>query len=233
MRQPEDNPFVKHCKAKGGELLAIELPGREMRRAEPRSRSYGPYVEQLFPVLMPVLQEGIPFVFCAHSFGTWFMYELLKKMVTDGMPLPKMCAISGFAAPDLPLKDRPWPQNKNEDDTAFKENCKGWDVNEIALADANFKTFGPMFRDDFSCFDEYVYTPLPDCIPGGFPIPFQVYNATKDKRVKRHHVEGWKKFTSEECNTYEVEGNHLFFFDVPARAKYMETVLSRLPAEFK
>jgi len=233
LRQKEPNPFVAHCKEKGGEMLAIELPGREQRRNDPRSRSYGPYVEQLFPVLMPLLQDGIPFVFCAHSFGTWLMYELLKKMVTVGIPLPKMCAISGFGAPDLPLNERPWPQNKGEDDDKFKENCKGWDVNEIALIPANFKTFGPMFRDDFSCFDEYVFTPLPDCVAGGFPIPFQVYYATKDKRVKEHHVVEWKKFTSEKCDVYAAEGNHLFFFDVPQRATFMTTVLGRLPAEFK
>ena len=84
-----------------------------------------------------------------------------------------------------------------------------------------------------SCFDEYVFTPLPDCVAGGFPIPFQVYYATKDKRVKEHHVVEWKKFTSEKCDVYAAEGNHLFFFDVPQRATFMTTVLGRLPAEFK
>jgi len=210
-------------------MLAIELPGREQRRSEARSRAYGPYVDKLFPVLMPVLQDGIPSIFCAHSFGTWFMYEVLKKMVTDGIPLPKQCVISGFSSPDLPFKDRPWGQNKNENDEQFKENCKMWDVNEVALVPQNFANFGPMFRDDFSCFDEYEYTPLPECISGGFPIPIQAYYSDKDKRIKKHHVEGWKKFTSEQCDVYETKGNHLFFFDVPARAEYMEKFISRFP----
>lgn len=80
-----------------------------------------------------------------------------------------------------------------------------------------------------SCFDEYEYTPLPECISGGFPFPIQAYVAMADKRIKRHHVEGWKKFTSEKCDVYECKGNHLFFFDVPARAEYMEAVIKRLP----
>ena len=36
LRTTVDNPFVLHCRERGGELLALELPGREGRRAEPR-----------------------------------------------------------------------------------------------------------------------------------------------------------------------------------------------------
>ena len=30
----------------------------------------------------------------------------------------------------------------------------------------------------------------------------------------------------------ELEGNHLFFYDVPARAAYMKAVIAKLPSEF-
>ena len=66
MRQSQDNPFVKHCAAAGGELLCPELPGREQRRKEPRSATLRPYAEALFPVLAPLLQDGVP---CAAQFG--------------------------------------------------------------------------------------------------------------------------------------------------------------------
>ena len=36
LRTTVDNPFVLHCRERGGELLALELPGREGRRAERR-----------------------------------------------------------------------------------------------------------------------------------------------------------------------------------------------------
>ena len=229
LRQKEPNPFVAHCKAKGGELLACETPGREQRRNETRSSKLGPYVEQLFPVLAPVLQDGTPYVICCHSMGTWMMYEFVKKLVTAGIPLPKQLIISGFPSPDIPFKDRPWPQCRKQDDEAFKDNCRGWDVNDIALTPSNFATFSPMFRDDFMLFDEYEYSPLPECIAGGLPIPMQCYYAIDDKRVKKAHLEGWKNFTSETCDVYEAVGHHLFFFDVPARAKYMQDVISRLP----
>ena len=56
MRAKEDNPFVVHCRDLGGELMACQLPGREMRRNEPRHRQLRPYAEDLFPVLAPFLQ---------------------------------------------------------------------------------------------------------------------------------------------------------------------------------
>ena len=31
----------------------------------------------------------------------------------------------------------------------------------------------------------------------------------------------------------EFEGNHLFFYQVPERAKYMEDVIAKLPSEFQ
>ena len=59
MRQKEDNPFVKYCESKGGELMACELPGRESRRNEPRHTVLSKYVEALFPVIAPLLQEDV------------------------------------------------------------------------------------------------------------------------------------------------------------------------------
>lgn len=70
LRQTSDNPFVLHCNKNGGELLAVQLPGRDARRAEPRHRSLKPYCEQIYPVLAPLLQdEAVPYVIVAHSMG--------------------------------------------------------------------------------------------------------------------------------------------------------------------
>ena len=133
MRAKEDNPFVKHCNDKGGELMACELPGRESRRTEPRSKALRPYVEALFPVLAPLLQEEVPYVIVGHSMGTWFSYEFIRYLAEKGIPLPKQWVVSGFPAPSIPEKDRPWSKNAPMDDAAFKEECRGWNVNEIVF----------------------------------------------------------------------------------------------------
>ncbi len=67
---PHNNPFVKHCKATNGELLAVELPGREKRHKQARFRSAREAAKHVLPVLAPLLADGTPYVLLGHSVGT-------------------------------------------------------------------------------------------------------------------------------------------------------------------
>jgi len=235
MRQPTENPFVLHCQEKGGQLLAVQLPGRDSGKDLPRKRQLPPYVQDLFPVLAPTLQEDIPYVVISHSMGTWFAYEFLKECAAKGIPLPKQWVVSGFPAPSIPESERPWNKNAPMNDPAFFDEARGWDVNEIVFQPPNWKTFGGMMRDDFTLFDEYKYTPPPPhLLKGEFPFPIKATYFKKDKRCKKQHLEMWKDFTSEKLafTATEFEGNHLFFYDFPSRNKWMEAVCSTLPAGF-
>ena len=116
------------------------------------------------------------------------------------------------------------------------EEGRGWNVNEIVFQASNWKTFSPMMRDDFTLFDEYTYTPLPPHVKGGaFPFPITTRYFVDDGRCKKAHLELWKAFTTEKLSFTcdEFDGNHLFFYDVPARAKYMEDLVKKLPPAFQ
>lgn len=146
------NPLEEHCRVHGGELLAVELPGREERRDERRERSLALYVSALFPVLAPLLQD-VPYVLIGHSMGTWLLYELMRRLSAEGMPYPKQLVVSGFPAPDFPVADRPWSKNAPMSDEAFQQECLGWNVNEIVFDPWNWEQFSGMMRDDFTLFD--------------------------------------------------------------------------------
>ena len=268
LRTTVDNPFVLHCRERGGELLALELPGREARRAERRETELQRYEEAnpnpnpnpnadpdphphpktqpnlsltltqaltryaaaVFDVLAPLVQRSpeVPYVLAGHSMGTWLLFELTKLMQTRGIPLPAQVVVSGFCAPDVAEADRPWSRNGAMSDEAFKEECRGWDVNAVVFAPPNWPTYSAIMRDDFTLFDSYVYSPA----PAPLPVPVRAFYAAADKRVKQHHVEEWRRFTSASFSLEEIEGNHLFFYDVPHRAAYMNRVLAGLPAGF-
>eukprot|EP00908_Phaeocystis_cordata_P011239 Transcript_22089.p1 GENE.Transcript_22089~~Transcript_22089.p1 ORF type:complete len:376 (-),score=139.09 Transcript_22089:73-1104(-) len=230
LRQTADNPFVRHCREAGGELLAVELPGREARRSEGRETQLGRYAEAIFRVLAPVLQEApaVPYVLIGHSMGTWLLFELSKLLQARGVPSPAQVVVSGFCAPDIPERERPWSRNGPMDDEAFKQECRGWDVNAVVFAPANWGTFSPIMRDDFTLFDAYEYAPA----PAPLAVPVRAFYAAADKRIKKTHLEGWRRFTTASFSVDEVQGHHLFFYDPPQRAAFMNAVLAGLPDEF-
>ena len=227
LRTTVDNPFVLHCRERGGELLALELPGREGRRAERREtelQRYAAadgtltltctltvtvtvtltltvtltvtltltrYAAAIFDVLAPLVQHSpeVPYVLAGHSMGSWLLFELTKLLQTRGIPLPAQVIVSGFCAPDVAEADRPWSRNGPMDDEAFKEECRGWDVNAVVFAPSNWPTYSPIMRDDFTLFDSYVYSPA----PAPLPVPVRAFYAAADKRIKQHHVEEWRR----------------------------------------
>ena len=63
-----------------------------------------------------------------------------------------------------------------------------------------------------------------------FGCALRCYYAEKDKRVKKEHVEMWQRYGTGSFSVEQVPGNHLFFYDVPARATYMQKVVEGLPS---
>lgn len=232
LRMPNDNPFVVACNERGGELLAVELPGRESRRAEARYRTLSVAAEALFPVLAPKLNESVPYVVVGHSMGTWMLFETLKLLMARGVRLPEQVVVSSFPAPSLPAAKRPWRANKGMDDDAFKEECRTWSVNEVVFS-AGMWTKGPnyeaLMRDDFTLFDAYEYAPA---VAPQLPMPVSAYYARDDKNVKESHVATWKDMTCKDFRLEEVPGNHLFFYQYDVRNKWMDRVVESLPDGF-
>ena len=83
-------------------------------------------------------------------------------------------------------------------------------------------------RDDFTLFDAYEYAPA----PAPLAVPVRAFYAAADKRIKKTHLEGWRRFTTASFSVDEVQGHHLFFYDPPQRAAFMNAVLAGLPDEF-
>ena len=176
----------------------------------------------------------VPYVVVGHSMGTWMSYEFMRYICAKGVPLPKQWIVSGFPGPNIPEAKRPWSKNGPMADPAFMDEARGWNVNEIVFQAANWKTFAPMMRDDFSLFDTYENAAPPAHLKKGqFPVPIQARFLPDDQRCKKEHLELWREFTSESFTNIGMDaGNHLFFYDVPARAAWMESILSKLPAGF-
>ena len=76
--------------------------------------------------------------------GTWMSYEFLRLLAEKGIPMPRQLVVSGFPAPMIDEKERPWNRNAPMDDPAFQNECRGWNVNEVVFTPGNWKTYAPM-----------------------------------------------------------------------------------------
>ena len=103
------------------------------------------------------IERVVPWIVVGHSVGSWCAFEFVRLARSLGFPPPALACLSGFPAPDVPTRQRPWTPNKGLDDAAFKDECRGWGVDEAVFAPHAWRVFEPTLRADFTLFDAYTY----------------------------------------------------------------------------
>jgi surfactin synthase thioesterase subunit len=177
------SPLVSWCRSNDAELLAVQLPGRAARAKEPAFVSARDAARALMPIVArrlfaPSSDEPsslndandvtesaesastcpdacVPWIVVGHSVGSWCAFEFVRLARSLGFPPPALACLSGFPAPDVPPRERPWTPNAALDDSAFKDECRGWGVDEAAFAPHAWRAFEPLLRADFTLFDAY------------------------------------------------------------------------------
>lgn len=197
-----------------------------MRLKEQPITNAGEMAKALFPIVASRLSD-VPYIVIAHSVGTWLAYEFLCLAKNRGLPLPLKIFISAMPSPDIPSDQRPWRQQRTLDEKEFIEECRGWDISEVVFSAAMWPTYHSLLRSDFTLFDEYVVSEQTETFEG---VPMVAFWGTEDRRVKKHHVEGWKKFFphGEAMDLRVVKGNHLWPLDRGAKAVWLQEVVDVL-----
>ena len=174
--QSVPSPLVSWCRSNDAELLAVQLPGRAARAKEPAYVSARDAARALMPIVARRLfsapsfcaepsslndandvspDECVPWIVVGHSVGSWCAFEFVRLARSLGFPPPALACLSGFPPPDVPTRERPWTPNAALDDAAFKDECRGWGVDEAAFAPHAWRAFEPLLRADFTLFDAY------------------------------------------------------------------------------
>ena len=225
----EPNELQAWAAAHNAEILAVQLPGREARRAEPVLRSCQAVAAALLPVVEPLIRDT-RYVVVGHSVGTWNSYELLCLLRERGLPMPVRIFYSGFASPDIPETERPWtPQASLPTDAAFQQECRGWDVNEVVFSPDMWGMYKDLMRADFCCFDEYQYSHAAEAPLG---VPMTTFFATMDKKITQAMVQGWARHAADD-GSFEclpIPGHHLFHYDNALKKVWFDHIVRRLDA---
>lgn len=135
-----DNALMQWAKATNVEVWAAQPPGRDTRMREECLPSAKAIAAAAFEVAENGLFKGkVPWAIFAHSMGTWVSYEFILLARSKGYPAPTIFVASGFPSPSCPTDKRPWAVSAGMDDEAFKEEARGWSINEVVFSPGMWK----------------------------------------------------------------------------------------------
>ena len=193
--------MYNQLKINGMIIHPIQLNGRDNNK-KPYFNSCIEAADSIYEEIEPYLSE--PYMFFAHSMGTWIAYAVLCKIIKMNQSQPIKFIISAFCHPFIKIDDAPWIPNTELDDNDFKEEVKRWGANKQLLDEPYWSIFKNRLRADFSLFDtdQSFDKVKANC-------KFLAILPTNDPRIKEHMMIGWADLTND-FEIQKIEGDHFY-----------------------
>lgn len=185
------------------EVIAIRLPGRESRLAEPTATRIGPLADAIAAEIAPYSHE--PYALCGHSLGALLAYETARRLRTAGRPGPAAFVASGARAPHCP-RTEPDLHGLPDDRFIDEVDRRYQGIPKELLANREFlELFLPALRGDLAVFETYQHLPAE---PLGAPL--LALGGTEDPRVTREQTLAWKDHSTGAFDAVFFPGGHFF-----------------------
>jgi surfactin synthase thioesterase subunit len=184
------------------ELIAIQLPGREYRLAEPLLTDMRQIVAALVDELPPLLDK--PFVFFGHSLGMLVGFDVIRALRARGLREPELVIASGRNAPQFKWRDAGIELLPDDEFVAAVRDYNG--TPEALLAEESLRELWlPRLRADLtlSAMYEYVEQRPLEC-------PILVMFGAEDRLVSDVGLQGWLTHTTGNVRFCRYPGNHFF-----------------------
>lgn len=187
------------------ELVAIEIPGRGQRLAEPlRNR-----MAQLVPDIAKALQDELdrPFAIFGHSMGTLLGIELTHHLRELNHHEASHLFFSGRGAPQLPSKEKPIHQLPEDAFVTQIRNYNGT-PKEVLDHEELMNLMVPILRADFEVCETFIYKER-----SILSCPISVYGGLQDNAAPREALQAWAKLTNGPFNLRMFPGDHFFILN--------------------
>ncbi len=188
------------------EVVAIRLPGREMRYGETPRTSTEQLVPELVRGVAPLLDR--PHAWFGHSMGALIAFESCRWIRRAGLPEPARLLVSGRSAPQLPLRGRPVHDAPTPELVRWLR-VTGGTPPELLDDPALFEALLPMLRADMTVAETYRYRPEPP-----LSCPMSIYGGSDDEYATPEELRPWERQTTGECRLRLFQGGHFFIHDM-------------------
>ena len=180
------------------QLSLVQLPGRELRHAEPPDYALPELVAALCDGLAP---QPLPLVLFGHSLGALLAFECAWALCEAGRP-PAQLIISGRA----PGRHEGEPLSQEPDDVLREVLLSYGAIPASARADRDLLSLAlGAFRADLTLLERYAprkRRPL--------PVPALVLGGLHDTTVSREALQRWRKYLIEPVEVRFFPGGHFF-----------------------
>jgi len=184
------------------EVLAVRLPGRDMRIRE------APFME--WPLLLDATEAAItpyfdkPFIFFGHSLGARIAYELTWRLQEHNKPLPKQLLVAGCRCPHISHHGR-YIHSLPEKEFLECLRRMGGTPPEV-LADKRLMTiFGPTIRADMKLAEVWGGT-----VREPVNVTIVAFAGMEDDIASADKMLGWESYSNVNFAFYTLPGNHFF-----------------------
>lgn len=201
----------------GVEIVAIQLPGREYRLAEPLLTDIGQVVIALAEVLSPLVDK--PFAVFGHSVGALIGFDVVRMLRARGLREPELLIASGRNAPQFKWRDV-GVEVLSDDEFVEAVRCYNG-TPESLLADESLRDLWlPRLRADLTLSARYEYIEQ-----GPLECRILVMFGEQDRLVTDSGLRGWLEQTKGEVRFFACPGDHFFLHAAEER------VLTKVYAE--
>lgn len=198
------------------EVLAVQLPGREARLAEPPLERMGPLVENIIGALEPCLD--MPFTLFGFSMGARVALALTHAMLArpDGHR-PAALHVAASPAPVLGVRVPGW-DGTDADLAAYLREMGGTPLEVLGTAEL-LSLVLPILRADLTVVATHHYgerSPV--------PIPLTAYAGTADTYAGPDRTRPWSQETTTFRGLYTFDAGHFF---IKSHEKELTDLVSR------
>lgn len=193
----------KNQLSKDIQVCPVQLPGRSYRWQEPVYSDIVTLVDDMLPVIKPIL-DARPYIIFGHSMGGYIAYELCKRLTQEKASLPGLFIVSALLGPKHWHNRQPISHLSDQDFNQFFINLGGF--HPELLKHASFlKMQMSLLRNDIHLCENYHYQQ-----PANFPFPILALAGSQDEYIRPESLLAWQEETKNEFTFHEFKGNHFY-----------------------